>query len=283
LVQLAAAIATGFPCPVISTGKDDEELEKRLGASLLAGHALLSINNVSRPLGGDTLCQLIDQPLIKVRILGKSAGPLIEPRITLFATGNNLTLLGDIVRRTVTAHMDAGVEAPWLRQFSDDPLARIMADRGKYIAATLTVCRAFMASSENPLPPLQSFEAWSRIVRSALVWLGCGDPVKTIAQAAADDPEREAFNAVLTAWTNVFQKTENTAVEIRARAGEKDTAGDYVHKDLRDALLAVAADRNGEISTRRLGNWLRIHRDRVINRRRLVRTGHGPVAKWSVV
>ena len=82
--------------------------EKRLGSSLLAGHALLSIDNVSRPLGGDFLCQLLDQPLIKVRILGQSAGPLIEPRICLFATGNNLTLIGDIVRRTVVAHIDAG-------------------------------------------------------------------------------------------------------------------------------------------------------------------------------
>jgi hypothetical protein len=150
LFQLAAAIATGFPCPVISTGKDDEELEKRLGAALLAGHVLLSIDNVSHPLGSDFLCQLLDQPLIKVRILGQSAGPLIEPRICLFATGNNLTLVGDIVRRAVIAHMDAACEAPWLRQFSDDPLGRILADRGKYIAAALTVCRAFAVPASRP-------------------------------------------------------------------------------------------------------------------------------------
>jgi hypothetical protein len=283
LVQLAAAVATGFPCPVISTGKDEEEMEKRLGASLLAGHALLSIDNVSRPLGGDCLCQLLDQPLIKVRILGKSDGPLIEPRITLFATGNNLTLMGDIVRRNVTAHMDAGREDPWLRQFRDDPLASIMADRGKYIAAALIVCRAFMASGENPLPPLQSFEGWSRIVRSALVWLGTGDPVKTIAKAVADDPDREAFDAVLTAWSGIFQETEVPVAEIVLRAGEKDTAGDYVNRDLRDALLTVAASKGGVISPHRFGSWLRQHRNRVLGRRCLQRTGPRHAARWRVV
>jgi putative DNA primase/helicase len=138
-------------------------------------------------------------------------------------------------------------------------------------------------AGEEPEPALQSFEAWSRIVRSALVWLGCGDPVKTIAKAVADDPDREAFDAVLIAWTNVFQKTENTAAEIRARAGEKTATGAYANTDLRDALLAVAADKNGEISAHRLGNWLRVHRDRVLNGRRLTRTGRGHVAKWSVV
>jgi putative DNA primase/helicase len=284
LFQLAAAIATGFPCPVISSGKDEEELEKRLGAALLAGHALFSIDNISHALGGDCLCQLLDQPLIKVRILGKSAGPLIEPRVCLFATGNNLTLIGDIVRRTVTATMDAGREDPWMRQFNDDPLARIMADRGKYAAAALTVCRAFMVSGEEPLPPLQSFEAWSRVVRSALVWLGTGDPVNTIAKAAADDPERQAFDAVLTAWANIFQETEKPVAEVILRAGEKDTAGDYIHKELRDALLAVAAGKGGEINPHRLGAWMRDHRGRVLGRRCLQRrAGPNKVALWRVV
>jgi hypothetical protein len=284
LFQLAAAIATGFPCPVISTGKDEEELEKRLGTVLIAGHALFSIDNISHPLGGDYLCQLLEQPLIKVRVLGKTAGPLVEPRVCLFATGNNLTLVGDIVRRAVTAYMDAGREDPWMRQFNDDPLERIMADRGKYIAAALTVCRAYMASGEAPLPPLQSFEAWSRVVRSALVWLGTGDPVKTIAKAAADDPGRQAFDAVLTSWSNIFQETERTAAEVIARAKEQTVHGGYANEDLRNALLTVAAGKGGEISAHRLGAWLRDHRDRVLGRRCLQRrAGPNKVTLWSVV
>jgi hypothetical protein len=287
LVQLAAAIATGFPCPVITTGKDDEELEKRLGCALLAGHALLSIDNVSRALGGDCLCQTLDQLLIKLRILGQSAGPLIEPRIVLFATGNNLTLVGDIVRRTVVAHMDAGREDPWRREFKVKPLELIIADRGKYIAAALTVCRAFIVSDEKPQPPLQSFEDWSRIVRSALVWLGRGDPVNTIAGATADDPERQNFGAVLTAWADAVKEAV-TVGELIGHANKCDADdGGYANKGLREALLAVAGAKGGEISAHRLGNWLRSHRDRVLDKRRLQRHGgrntKSKVAVWSVI
>jgi hypothetical protein len=44
-------------------------------------------------------------PLVKIRVLGKSEGPKLEPRLILFATGNNLSLIGDISRRAVIAHL----------------------------------------------------------------------------------------------------------------------------------------------------------------------------------
>ena len=181
--------------------------------------------------------------------------------------------------------MDAAREDPWQRQFNSDPLARVLADRGKFIAAALTVCRAFLVSGEPPETPLLSFERWSRVVRSALVWLGAGDPVKTIAAAAAEDPERQSFAAVLAAWSGVFGETEVTTAEVIARANERDTTGAYTEKDLRDALLAVAASKGGEISHSRLGNWLRTHRDRVIGRHALRRRnvgGKAHVAHWCV-
>ena len=56
LVDTASYIWSGHPAPVTSQGgKDGSELEKRLSASLLAGDALISIDNCERPLGGE-LC-----------------------------------------------------------------------------------------------------------------------------------------------------------------------------------------------------------------------------------
>jgi Bifunctional DNA primase/polymerase, N-terminal len=284
LTQLAAAIATGFPCPVIASGSDDEETEKRLSAVLLTGQVILSVDNISRPFGGDFLCQVLDQPLVKIRILGQTAGPLIEPRMVLFATGNNLTLLGDIVRRAVIAHMDAGLENPWQRQFAVDPLAKVQADRGTYIAAALTLCRAFLVSGEQPLPPLASFTAWSNIVRSAIVAFGGGDPVKTMATAIANDPDREGLATVLITWSRAIGEDELTVAEVIARANKRTPYGEYVDKDLRDALMTVAIGKSGDINPQRLGLWLRSHRDRMLGRYVLRRCGdiHTRVARWSV-
>jgi hypothetical protein len=76
------------------------------------------------------------------------------------------------------------VEDPETRIFKSDPLAMIRADRGKYVAACLTIPLAYLAEGRpNRLPPLASYEAWSDFARSALVWLGCADTVETIATA----------------------------------------------------------------------------------------------------
>jgi putative DNA primase/helicase len=270
---------------VVATGRDEEELEKRLVAAVLDAQPILSVDNVSRPLGGDFLCQLLDRPLLKVRVLGQSAGPRIEPRLIVLATGNNLTLTGDIIRRSVVAHMDAETEEPWQRQFSDNPLGRIMADRGRYVAVALTVCRAFMLAGEPPEKPLPSFGAWSNIVRSALLWLGCGDPVRTMAAASEDDPERQAFGAVLEAWSNVFDDNSVTVAEVVKAACERDSTSGLVNEALHDALAAIAGARSGAIDNRRFGHWLRKNKDRRLDRLMLRRQGmaRSHSVRWQVV
>ena len=115
----------------------------------------------------------------------------IENNVTIFANGNNILLIEDVVRRVIRCTLDANVERPELRKFSGDPLRTVLEDRGSYIAAALTIVRAYLAAGcPNQCPPLASFSDWSRLVRSALVWLGYADPVATMEAARADDPSR---------------------------------------------------------------------------------------------
>ena len=91
LIDIVAAIVIGQPMPVMAAGRSEEETEKRLGAALIAGQPLISIDNVNGELGGDALCQIIERPLVDVRVLGKServrnprpaAPPCSAPAIT---------------------------------------------------------------------------------------------------------------------------------------------------------------------------------------------------------
>ena len=240
LIDCCSAVATGFPCPVIGLGKDEAEFEKRLNTALIAGHPLVSIDNISRPLASDALCRAIERPSHKVRVLGESRDVHVEPFFTAFATGNNLALSGDIVRRTITCGLDRQEENPYLHRFSGKPLRTIAENRGVYIAACLTIVRAFRVSGEPPLPPLASFEAWSDNVRSALVWLGCGDPVRTITTAREEDSDRQNFIALYEAWKAVVGTDAITCGKLAEKADMKNFSGGYLHPDLRDALLAVA-------------------------------------------
>jgi len=300
LFDTISAIAIGRAMPVMAAGRDEAEMEKRLGAALLAGQPLISIDNVNGELGGDALCQAVERPAVQVRILGRSESPTVEPRSTsIFCTGNNLTVSGDLTRRVLVATLDSRLEHPEDREFSGEPVRDVLADRGKYVAACLTICRAYVvASRPDLLPRLPSFEGWSDTVRSALVWLGRADPVETLHSARAEDPRRAELRDVLTAWTDaigVGPEWRRKAAEVIKLADAKETrqagAGDYSDRyetdwkapELREALLAIAG-RAGHISARQLGVWLRANKGMITDGLRLTNDAdeHRHTASWWV-
>lgn len=271
LVDLFAAIATGRPCAVMAVGKSEEETEKRLGALLLNGAPVISLDNVNGELGGDTLCQMTERPLVRMRILGTSEAPEIECRATIFATGNNLTLVGDMTRRAVLCTLDAGVERPERREFAFDPLAEILANRGAYVAAAITIVRAYRAAGAPKVcGPIGSYGAWSDTVRSALIWLGEADPVASMDVMRDEDPERTALSELITAWSeHLSEGSFYTTAQVDQISRETDDmTNELAHPSLREVLLRYAA-KGPVVSTKSLGRWLTRVRGRVLNGMRL--------------
>jgi hypothetical protein len=296
LWDIVAAIISGHPMPVISTGKDEIETEKRLGAALMTGQPLISIDNISGELGGDALCQIIERPVVDIRVLGLSKNMRIEARGTsVFATGNNFTLVGDICRRVITINLDAGMERPELRQFKFDPVERVLEDRGKYIAAALTVCRAyFVAGRPDKAPKLASFEGWSDTVRSALIWLGKEDPVKSMELARQEDPELIELAEMLEAWSEVMgtggesrAKLADVLLRCESMSREEDH-GELVptYPRLNAALKVVGQRYQGKPTlpdARLLGKWLQRFKGRPIGGKKFMNlpdAKHG--AQWWV-
>jgi hypothetical protein len=295
LADTASAIATGRPCPVISAAPGDEaETEKRITGLLLAGFGIISLDNVNGELGGDLLCQAIERPLVRVRPLGRSDIVEIESRSTIFVTGNNLQVRGDMVRRTLPCDLDPAMERPEERPFKGDPVATILADRGRYVSAALIIVRAYMlAGSPDKLTPIASFEEWSDRVRSALVWLGCADPALAMKAARDDDPELSDLREVMAAWRETFGSAPTTCRDAITAAEEKVASADeygnvsqYAAKtelrfpDLNDVLQRVAGFR-GTLDPSRLGRWLMARKGRIVDRERFNRGGlTNGAARW---
>ena len=171
-------------------------------------------------LKGDFLCMAIDQPTLKVRLLGYSKDIEIEPHVIVFATGNNLRSAATSSAAPSCATSTPASRTPGERKFKINPVAMIRRDRGKYVAAVLTLCRAFLLSGADRCePPLAGFEEWSDLVRSALVWLGMRDPVKTTEALRENDPERDELAQVVENWQVVFAFGHEVMVpEIITRA-----------------------------------------------------------------
>jgi hypothetical protein len=265
LVDLASTIATGEIAPVIAAGRTEEETEKRLAAELMSGQPIISIDNLNGDLAGDFLCQAIERPIVKPRILGRSETMRIENTTTFFGNGNNIRLVGDVVRRVIRGLLDANVERPELRSFRGDPVRTVLENRGHYIAAALTIVRAYIAAGyPNPCPPLASFSDWSPLVRSSLVWLGYADPVDTMEAARADDPSRGNLGAVIAAWRHVIGPNKPmTAGEIIAKAS---SAADDPHRILNLAISAVATSPGkSELEAMKFGRWLGRNKGRVVD------------------
>ena len=107
----------------------------------------------------------------------------------VFATGNNVTFKGDMVRRGLTCELEAREERPELRAFKRNALKRARADRAYYIAAVLTIARAYLTAKAHPFAarsaPTTIGGRWSR---SPLVWLGEPDPIAAWTRSARKIP-----------------------------------------------------------------------------------------------
>jgi hypothetical protein len=265
LADLASAIATGERCPVISRSPSFEETEKRLVGAALTGQPIISIDNCNGELRSEFLCQAVERPVLQVRALGTSELARIDNATTCLSNGNNIQIAEDLVRRSVQCSLDANIDRPETRKFVHDPLAAIFADRGRYVAAVLTIARAYVvAGMPHRPPPFASFDRWNELVRGALMWLGCADPCDTVAELSVADPVKNERAEVFQAIAKAMVDPDYTVNEIIS-AARKDTT--------LESALRMIASADGEISPRRLGKWLAASLNTIAGNFKLLRSG----------
>lgn len=309
LVDLACAAVLGRPAPVSTAGQTEEETEKRLGATLLSGTPIGVIDNVNGRLESDLLCQAIERPVLKIRVLGRSEERTVDNSLCLFATGNNIEVVGDLVRRSLTCRLAATVERPETRAFRRRPREEVLADRGRYVAAALTIVRAHMLAGFpgcETMRPLASFDEWGRLVRGAMRWLDRTDPVETVERSYLEDPERREMNLFLRSWAmalgngDYLVREAVEAVMSAASGGGSMTAvgafgaigsggGGSVGEDRRNAAVALRdsmlrlAGHNGVVNVAKLGRWIVRHKGQITGGWRFVEAHSGERANaWRV-
>jgi putative DNA primase/helicase len=212
-------------------------------------------------------------------VLGFSQNIETIVNATIFATGNNLIIAGDLTRRTLICGLDARCEQPELRTFSNNVVDAVLAERGRLVVAALTVLRAWHASGERvDVAPFGSFDSWSYRVRQPLIWLGRADPCETVAKVRENDPRRDALLTVLMQWRQILgTRSTHTMREIIAAA--------INHVDFHNALLAVATTKSGNlVSNERLGRWLKANEGKIVNGLSMIREGFvDGYPRWQLI
>lgn len=280
LVDIAAILATGRCAAVMSAPREEAELQKAVGAALMAGDAFLNLDNIEHALRSEFLCQTLTQETVKVRKLGESQNLDLPTNVTFASTGNGLRFAGDLTRRVVLVSLDPGTERPEERVFNRDAVDVARHGRVKLVCAGLTLLRAFVVSGAPAIKPaLGSFEMWSDLVRSALVWLGEADPLANAERVRDADPEREQTLSVLLALPEGEFKVADIAAMLHEDQGRSHVK---IHAELADALAAFCE--RGALSVKRLGNFLSKHQGRILDGMKVefVKRDRRGVAVWRV-
>lgn len=288
LARALSIIATGRGPATITWPATPGEGAKRLDAVHLAGDLVVAIDNASVPLGDDALCASLTEPVRDIRELGASRS-VRTPMVALHvATGNALTIRGDLTRRTIMVALDPHTDAPDQREIAQDLIGECRQRRGEIVADVHTILRAYLVAGEPDLRlrPMGDYRAWTRRVRAPLVYAGMPDPAGTQATLRDDDPQRHVRVALLTAWSQAFGAegaTARDAVDLLAGETGRLPIPDSTMETLRDAVESVAS-RQGRIDTAALGRWLRSARAARVGEMVLHGdSARGGVMRWSVL
>jgi hypothetical protein len=261
IFDIVAAIVLGYRCPVIAAAVNPEETEKKIVAKALSGYPIINIDNLNGGLRGDALSQLIERPICDFRVFGKLEDRRVMNRACVFFNGNNVHVAGDLTRRCLLASLDAKMERPETRKFKTDPVETVLTDRGRYIAACLTIVRAFIIAGRPGAEQMPSFDMWSQSIRGALTWLGEPDPVNTMEVVREEDPDRLQLIMMIDAMRDAEVFGIGKAVSARALVAK---AKDASATALIEALGTF--EQRGEVNLRRLGMWLARMKGRIMLR-----------------
>lgn len=206
LVNLISTVATGGWPATMTFVDDGDEQRKRIFALLMQGTPIINLDNLDRPLDGATLCTVLTEPTFEERILGESKTGRVPTTATWLATGNNVVIVGDLTRRVLLCRIDPAVERPEERRFPFEPIELAQRSRPQLVAAVLTLLRAHAVAGwpQADLAPFGSFEAWSRVVRAALVWAGEEDPLLGRQPVLAADSEQDLFRVFISSWSELY-------------------------------------------------------------------------------
>ncbi|TWU36021.1 toprim domain-containing protein [Novipirellula artificiosorum] len=284
LSDASSVIAFGRPAARKPYSRDDEEQRKAITATAIEALQAVLLDNVDKELGGAALDAALTATTWSDRVLGSSKTTGDLPLRTIWsATGNNLRFGTDLARRVLPIRLQPTVENPEERTDFEhaDLLGWVRENRPRLAVAALTILRAYFVAGrpQQPGGAWGSYEAWSALVRGAIVWTGLADPLATRETAKADDSSGSIVRGLVGGLLEVDQHGDGMTVrEIVKELNRDDNADRF--PTLRDAVAEVATTR-GTIDQRRLGYALRKYRGRIANGWQIVaESGHGGILRW---
>ena len=244
----------GFPLPATQIGVREEEREKRITGSMLAGESVVHLDNLNEFVDSASLASLLTCSIYRGRPLGASTMVSIPNDSTVVGSGNSVHVTDEIARRIIPITLQPDTESPETRQDYRHPLLRkyVESQTARVRGALFGLVAAWRAAG-RPLcdRSVGSFERWSAVVGGIMQtagypewatnlqdWRGTADDSRTEIRAFVDlwhgihglewidvgtlfdlAETHELFSRKLTQTTPVARKTAFTQRVLSSLAG----------------------------------------------------------------
>ena len=178
-MDLITMIASGMPCPMSTPPGKEEEYRKSITARLLKGESMICYDNVEADFRSPSLSSALTTSIWSDRMLGLSQEVQLIQHVSWFATGNGVTLGGDLPRRSILNDMDAAIPRPAERVGFRHPNIKswVIDHRGELLGKALTIIRAWILAG-RPAGHLSgkvgmgSFEEWFEMIDGITTFVG---------------------------------------------------------------------------------------------------------------
>lgn len=240
LADLIGTIATGRGVPRQVMPERDAEMRKRITTLAMAGTPIAFFDNVRGRLGTPSLEAALTADVWQDRMLGGNRMVEMPLSLTWMASGNNVDITPDILRRVLYSRLVAQQEHPEARSGFKHPrlLETARRNRAALVRHALTIVASYIRAGRpsQGLPAWGGFEEWSDLVRGAIRWVGMADPYEARHVLAAADVETEALRMLMVGWprregapqilsaSDLLTRWRDPVGEALAALGAKDSA-----------------------------------------------------------
>jgi hypothetical protein len=280
LCELIGAFAGPGGNAKVSYPTTSEEATKVVLSLLLTSPAVIEFDDMDTDwIPHGTIKRMLTAEHITDRILGVSKTATVSTRTLFLGSGNNVGPIRDLLRRVLTIHIDPRCATPATLSYKGYPVEKVRQERGRYVAAVLTIIEAWRAAG-SPRATVDSIVtfggAWSDYCRYPLIWLGHPDPATALLEQVRHDPDGDALSGLMTEWYAVFGSTPTTV----RKAVE---AALFQHPNLLDAMRELPVEEKGEINRSKLGWLLKKNANRIVGDHEFQQAEADGRKAWRVV
>jgi hypothetical protein len=273
----ASTIGSGksYLCDIISTfakpgltqkvsyPPTSEEATKAILSLLLPSPAVIEFDDMTTDwIPHGIINRMLTAESITDRILGVSKTATVSTRTLFLASGNNVGPVRDLLRRVLTININHRCATPATKSYKGAPLEVVRKDRGRYVAAVLTIILAWKAAG-SPRADVENIVtyggAWADYCRHPLIWLGLADPATALLEQVKNDPDAEMLLSLMKAWHARFGSAPTTVRKVLTTFN-----GFGADDPLHDAICEFPVEERGSINASKFGWILKKNVNRVV-------------------